>query len=71
MIFLLFFLYRDPRFASASLRAILRLDDAKKDLLLTRTNDTIHATALEESAIEKQDALSDYECLRICSDVLL
>lgn len=51
MIFILFFLYRDHRLATASLRAILPLDNSEKDLLLTRTNDTIHATAFGRVAV--------------------
>jgi len=51
MIFILFFLYRDHRLATASLRAILPLDDFEKDLLLTQTSDTIHATALGRVAV--------------------
>jgi|SRR6187402_822259 len=51
MIFILFFLYRDHRLATASLRATLPLDESEKDELLTQTNDTIHATALGRVAV--------------------
>ena len=51
MIFILFFLYRDHRLATESLRATLPLDESEKDLLLTRISDTIHATALGRVAV--------------------
>jgi predicted PurR-regulated permease PerM len=51
MVFILFFLYRDHRLAIASLKAILPLDDAEKELLLDRANGTIYATALGRVAV--------------------
>lgn len=57
MIFILFFLYRDHELAIASLRAILPLSDAEKDIALRRTNDTIHATALGRVAVAGVQAI--------------
>jgi len=51
MVFILFFLYRDHRLAIVSLKAILPLDDAENELLLDRTGDTVHATALGRVAV--------------------
>lgn len=51
MVFILFFLYRDNRLATASLKVILPLESSEKDLLLNRANDTIYATALGRVAV--------------------
>lgn len=51
MLFLLFFLFRDRDPALSSLRAILPLHNHEADELLTRTGDTIYATALGRLAI--------------------
>lgn len=51
MLFLLFFLFRDRDPALTYLRSILPLSDGEADVLLTRTGDTIFATALGRFAI--------------------
>jgi predicted PurR-regulated permease PerM len=46
MLFLLFFLFRDRKFALSSLRSLLPLREAETTELLTRVGDTIFASAL-------------------------
>jgi predicted PurR-regulated permease PerM len=46
MMFILFFLYRDHKLALSTLRSILPLSESETDLVLSRSTDTIYATAL-------------------------